>query len=259
MKKKFIAATAVAVIALSSIAVQRIYADDRQVEDMKNEIETLKKDVGEIKRALIAILPVLVKGDRADAQVAPEVRQDPQEGTVSIADGSSLGKASAPIVLVEFSDFECPFCAHFYRDTLSQIKKEYIDAGKLRFVYRDFPLPFHQNAMKATVAASCAGEQGKYWEMHDAIFNNQAILSDLEGIAKKAGVDAKLFTKCMTSGRKYEERTIKSLDEGKELGINGTPTFILGKLTPDGKVHGEMITGAMPYDVFKKRIDGLLQ
>ncbi len=237
------------------------YASE-DVLSLRKDVEVLRKDMDEIKRVLISILPVLVKNEGVDGspQVVPpqKVVETPQSATVSIDGSPAMGKSDAPLVLVEFSDYECPFCARFNTDVLKQVKREYIDTGRLRFVYKDFPLSFHQNAMKASMAARCAGEEGRYWEMHDALLENQQNLGDVDGLVKRAGLKAATFNECM-EGRKYEEAVQRDLSDGRELGVNGTPTFILGRLDASGKVNGEVIQGAMPYAVFKSRIDALLK
>lgn len=228
---------------------------------LRKDVEVLRKDMDEIKRVLISILPVLVKKEGVEGapQVVPPLRvETPQSATVSVDGNPTMGKSDAALVLVEFSDYECPFCARFNADVLKQVKREYIDTGRLRFIYKDFPLPFHQNAMKASMAARCAGEQGRYWEMHDALLENQQDLGNLDGLVKKTGVNAATFNEC-TEGRKYEDAVMRDLSEGRELGVNGTPTFILGRLDASGKVNGEVIQGAMPYVAFKSRIDSLLK
>jgi len=247
------------VLTLSLATPLRVHAAGGDIEAMKMEIDSLKKDMDEIKRVLISVLPAIVRNDRgeAQAQAIPTQRAEaPQQGAVSIKDSPSMGKGE--LVLVEFSDYECSFCARFHMDTFKQLKKEYIDTGRLRFVYRDFPLPFHQNAMKASLAAGCAGEQGKYWEMHEALFVNQQTIGDVDGLVKKTGLNATSFNKCM-DGKKYEDAVTKDINDGRELGVNGTPTFILGKLDASGKVSGEVIQGAVPYSVFKGKIDALLK
>jgi protein-disulfide isomerase len=236
------------------------YASE-DVLSLRKDVEVLRKDMDEIKRVLISILPVLVKNEGVDGspQVVPPQRvETPQSATVSIDGSPSMGKSEVSLVLVEFSDYECPFCARFNAEVLKQVKREYIDSGRLRFVYKDFPLPFHQNAMKASMAARCAGEEGRYWEMHDALLKNQQNLGDVDGLVKRTGLNAATFNECM-EGRKYEDAVQRDLSDGRALGINGTPTFILGRLDASGKVTGDVIQGAMPYAVFKTKIEALLK
>jgi protein-disulfide isomerase len=160
------------------------------------------------------------------------------------AKGPSKGPASAPVTIVEFSDFECPYCGRG-EETVAEVVRVYGD--KVRVVYRDLPLPMHPNAPKAAEAAHCAGEQGKYWEMHAKLFANQRALEipSLKGYAKDLKLDQAKFDKCLDSGA-----TAALVEEGRkagtELGINGTPAFF---------VNGVMISGAQPFDAFKEIID----
>jgi protein-disulfide isomerase len=160
------------------------------------------------------------------------------------AKGPSRGPANAPVTIVEFSDFECPYCGRG-EETVAEVVRVYGD--KVRVVYRDLPLPMHANAPKAAEAAHCAGEQGKYWEMHAKLFANQRALEipALKGYAKDLKLDQAKFDKCLDSGA-----TAALVEEGRkagtELGITGTPAFF---------VNGVMISGAQPFDAFKEIID----
>ena len=164
------------------------------------------------------------------------------------AKGPSRGPANAPITIVEFSDFECPYCSRA-EETVSEVMRVYGD--KIRVVYRDLPLPSHANAPKAAEAAHCAGDQDKYWEMHAKLFANQRAL-DVASLKKYAGelkLDQARFDKCLDSGVKApiveESRKV-----GNEAGVTGTPAFF---------VNGILISGAQPFDAFKEVIDGELQ
>jgi len=145
---------------------------------------------------------------------------------------------------------------------VSQIEKEYVDTGKIRYFFLDFPLKFHAQAFKAAEAAECAGEQGKFWEMHNKIFENQRALSpeDLSKDAEAVGVDMPKFKACLDSG-KYAEKIKKDIAEGQKAGVTGTPTSLLGWIEPDGKniKAVKIIIGAQPYTVFKEAIEGLLK
>lgn len=187
----------------------------------------------------------------------------PSNDTPATADDDAvLGKASAPITVIEFTDFQCPFCSRHFTQTFGQIKKDYIDTGKVKYVSRDFPLGFHPNAQKASETAECAKEQNKYWEMHDKLFTAQEEWSNLAAAdaAKKFkeyaagfGLNAGTFASCLDDGKTAAE-VKKDLADGSASGIDGTPGFwILG---PDGK--NQKISGAYPYDTFKTAFDGML-
>jgi protein-disulfide isomerase len=173
-----------------------------------------------------------------------------------VDDDPKLGKDSAPIVMVEFSDYQCPFCARFFSNTLPELKKNYIETGKLQFVYRDFPLSRHPEAQPAAEAAECAGEQGKYFEMHDKIFANQASMSkeSYKKWAEELSLDMQKFNNCLDSG-KYKSEVQKDYSDGQRLGVRATPTYFIGKRGGDAI----QIVGAHPYEVFQRAIDNLLQ
>jgi protein-disulfide isomerase len=170
-------------------------------------------------------------------------------------DDPARGDPNAPVVMVEWSDFQCPFCGRFYGETLPQIEENYIKTGKLKIVYRDFPLSFHPEAQPAAEAAECANEQGKFWEFHDLIFSNQQSMSAgaYKQWAADLGLNTQQFNDCFDSG-KYTSEIQKDFNEGAAIGISGTPGFYLGRA--DGT--GVRIVGAQPYSVFSSAIDQML-
>lgn len=171
----------------------------------------------------------------------------PSRAQVSVDDDPAKGSATAPVTIIEFSDFECPFCARFYSQTLSQIEKNYIETGKVKFVYRDFPLSFHPNAQKAAEAAECADEQGKFWELHDKIFDNQQAIavSNLKQYAQEIGLNTAQFNSCLDSGQMVSE-VKKDFQDGQSYGVTGTPGFF---------INGIPVSGAQPYSVFEGIIE----
>ncbi len=167
-----------------------------------------------------------------------------------VDDDSVRGKENAPVTIVEFSDYECPFCERFYNDAEKQIIEQYVKTGKVKFVYRDFPLSFHQNAQKAAEAAECAGEQGKYWEMHDLLFEKgvQGGVSSFKQYARDIGLKTSDFDKCLDSGQMAGEIR-KDTSDGQRAGVQGTPAFY---------VNGQEISGAQPFQAFQQVIDAEL-
>ncbi len=166
---------------------------------------------------------------------------------VEIGNSPVKGNTNAKVVIIEFSDYECPFCGRFFADTLPELKKNYIDTGKARLVYKDFPLSFHPNAQKAAESARCAGEQGKYWEMHDKLFENQQNLGEdnYRKWAKEIGLNTEKFNECMST-EKYAQSVKGEQSYGGQLGISGTPAFF---------INGRELVGAQPYSAFKKIIE----
>ncbi len=160
------------------------------------------------------------------------------------------GSKNAPVTIVEFSDFQCPYCARFAQQTLPLIEQNYIKTGKVKLVFKDFPLGFHANAKKASEAANCAGDQEKYWEYHDRIFQNQNALdiASLKKYAKDLGLDSSKFDACIDSG-KYSAEIDEDVSEGQKNGVTGTPAFF---------VNGKSLVGAQPYAVFEQAINQAL-
>ena len=179
-----------------------------------------------------------------------QVVQAPTRGKISVDDDPMKGDVNAPVTIVEFSDFECPFCAKFYSETMERLEKEYINTGKVKIVFRDFPLGFHQNAQKAAEAAECADDQGKFWEMHDIIFENQKSLSlsSLKQWAGQIGLDTGEFNSCLDSG-KHAGEVQDDFKEGANYGVSGTPGFF---------INGIPLVGAQPFSSFKEIIDSEL-
>ncbi|MBI5407291.1 MAG: DsbA family protein [Nitrospirae bacterium] len=219
---------------------------EEEIKALRKEVQDLRKDVEDLKTKITA---------RQQAPV-PE----PQEAVVSMDDDPVKGELNAPVTLIEFSDFQCPYCGRFFKSTLTEIERDYIKTGKVRYVFRDFPLEFHKQAPKASEAANCAGEQGKYWEMHDKLFANQnALMVDkLREYAAEIGLGSGPFDACLDSG-KYAEEINRDIEDGKKAGVSGTPSFFIGKSQGKGKeITGKRIVGARPYESFKQIIDQLL-
>ena len=174
-------------------------------------------------------------------------------GDVELSDEGNYAKGDddAPVVIYEFSDYQCPFCGRFYTDTLPLIEENYIKTGKVRLIFKDFPLDsIHPEATPAAIAARCAGDQGKFWEMHDKLFENQRTLgnSNYKQWAEEIGLDTAKFGDCIDT-RKYLSAVRKDLVEGQQNGIQGTPGFF---------VNGRLISGAQPFSVFQTAIDAEL-
>jgi len=191
--------------------------------------------------------PTAPAGQTAVVQATPT---PPAVVAASVDDDPAWGPEDAPVTIIEFSDFQCPFCSRFFVQTYPQIKQEY--EGQVRFVYRDFPLTsIHENAQKAGEAAECADEQGKFWDYHDTLFNNNSALDDasLKSYASQVGLDTATFNQCLDSG-KYTEEVQKDYQEGISYGVTGTPAFF---------INGVTVIGAQPYANFKAAIDAALQ
>ena len=199
-----------------------------------------------------------------DGIVVPTQPQGPAR--VSIAGEPVLGNPDAPLTIVEFSDYECPFCKRSFDGMLPSLKKDYIDTGKLKLVFRNYPLPFHVNAEKEAEAAECAKDQGgdgAYFKFHDEIFTKTTsngtglALTELPIIAKYIGLNAASFQSCLDTG-KFANEVKKDMSDGSAAGVSGTPSWFIGASGKKGYIDGTLIVGAQPFSVFQVAIDKLL-
>lgn len=223
---------------------------------LREEVEAMRKDLDEIKK-------LLERGARAPAAAAgANAGFRPQ--TINLEHSPIKGQKDAPVTLIEYSDYECPFCARNYRDVLPLIQEEYIDTGKVRFVMRENPLPnLHRNAMTAAMAAQCAGDQDNYWGMHDLLFENTKQLSPdaIKSFAADLGLDTAEFNECLDS-KKHEKTVQKDLASATKLGLRGTPAFVIGLTDandPDKVDLSVSIRGAQAIERFRATIDDLLE
>jgi len=189
-------------------------------------------------------------GDIISAPITTNTPTSNNVVDVSIDDDEIKGDINAPVTIIEFSDYECPFCVRFYSQTFKQIDDTYIKTGKVRFVYRDFPLSFHNNAQKAAEAAECAGEQGKYYEMHNKLFEEGVLggVTSFKKYAEDLGLNTAEFNSCLDTG-KFEQEIQKDIQDGASAGVSGTPAFF---------INGREISGAQPFGVFQQIIEGEL-
>ena len=169
-----------------------------------------------------------------------------------------MGAEDAPVTVVEFADYQCPFCLRFTRDTFPALKQKYIDTGKVRWVALNLPLPFHKDARKAAQAAHCAGEQGKLWEMREVLFKNPKKLNveNLPAHAETLSLDMDAFNACLQSDRHLAEIDQDAKD-ANAVRLTGTPSFIIGKSSSD-EITGQVIIGAQPMNVFDAAINKAL-
>ena len=191
----------------------------------------------------------------------PARRPDtPKTASVSIGkENAMLGAADAPVTVVEFTDYQCPFCKRFIQSTFPLLKRNFIDTGKVRWIVRDLPLGFHPNANKAAQAAHCAGEQGKFWEMRDTLFRNNTKLGieQLPGYAREIGLDGDSFDACLSSDR-HQAQITQDSQEANRIRVTGTPSFVIGKTAGD-TVSGQLIIGAQAQAVFTAAIKRILE
>ena len=222
----------------------------------------MQRNVTSTLRALLAPALVVMAGTAGCASAAPpDAAPVATPATVqqSRADDRILGSAEARVMIIEFTDLQCPYCARFASDTWPLLRERYVDTGKVRFATRDLPLPMHEFAVPAAVATRCAGQQGKFWEYREALFRDQSLLSQgrYAELAGRFGLDSTRFESC-----RADPAVLAAVRADAALaassGIASTPSFVIGLVT-NGEFAGEVMSGAKSFEVFQQRLDSLLQ
>jgi protein-disulfide isomerase len=178
--------------------------------------------------------------------------------TVGMGSAPVLGRDDAPVTIVEFTDYQCPFCQQFHLTAFQDMKRDYVDAGKVRYASRDLPLAMHPNAMSAAHAARCAGEQHKFWQMRNALIANANQLGPdrYSALADEVQLDRPSFQQCLAEER-FKAQIAQDTSEAEAVGITGTPSFVVGRSAGDS-VEGVLLVGALPYATFDTTLKGLL-
>ena len=230
----------------------------KEVEALKAGQAALQKDLQEIK----SLLQGAASGDSTCAGGSTGPGAEPTDVVVSLAGAPVKGENNAKVTLVEFTDYQCPFCSRHYRQTWPQLEQEYIKTGKVKLVLRDMPLEaIHPQALKAAEAAHCAGEQGKYWEMHDRLFANQNALArkDLSDSAQALGLDVPRSTNASTAASQ-RRGCARIWSMRTRRGRRGRRPFSSASPSPNSSELKALrvLRGAQPYAAFKEAIDGVL-
>ena len=236
--------------ALSCFALD---GDEATLRALKAEIETIQRGQKEIQKALQSLQDILLG------------KQPPldQDVVVVVAGSPVLGNKDSRVAIVEFSDFQCPFCASYVHETYGQIVTEYVETGRVRYISRNFPLePPHTDAGKAAEAALCAADQGRYWEARDRFFSKQKALAAAGMLdhAAALGLDLPSFRQCFES-RKYKATVDRDFVEGRDLGVRGTPTFFIGYTDPTdpSRIRAvKLLVGSLAFRDFQRAIEEVL-
>lgn len=254
MTRRTSVAVAVLILALTAAPEAAVgqSTDDRK--DVQGQLDRLRQQVDVLRKELDEVLAI--------PQIRALVEENrPLDADLSVAEAPYLGDQHAKLTLVEFSDFQCPYCARHVASTYPALKDRYVAEGTLKYVFMDFPLQNHPEAPKAAEAARCAGDQGQFWEMHDHLFANQSQLGQPQLLehAGTLGLDATAFEACLTSG-KYSDAVENDMAEGLRLRVRGTPSFGLGFTSMDGQSVRvvRLIRGAQPLAMFEQAIDEML-
>jgi protein-disulfide isomerase len=223
--------------------------EDAEHEAILEELRELRAKVERLEQSLTGTTNLQAPAQQAERET--EVR-------VSTSGRYVLGKDDAPVTLVEFTDYQCPYCNQFFFMTRPKLKSDYIDAGILRLVIKDLPLPIHPDARRAAHAARCGGEQDAFWRIQEMLYSNARQFNDslLDQYLTALDLDKEDFGECMDSGRHYQAID-RDMFEARGAGIRSTPSFVLGRT--DGDVlEGKKIRGAQPYEVFSAEIESIL-
>ena len=243
MRRALIALTMAAGLVFGTSSPSRAQSITRQ------QGEEMLKELRAIRQALERL---------TQPQQDPNTPPPDRRAKMAAVGGPIMGKADAPLTLVEFTDLQCPYCNRFTTTSFDQIKKTYIDTGKLRFVSRDFPLDFHPQAMPAARAARCAGDQGRFWEMRMTLIRNASRLGPalITATATDLKLDMTAFAACI-AGTRHDAEIKADMDVARGLGIEGTPSFLLGRTTGN-TLDGVLVVGALPFEMFDAKIQELL-
>jgi protein-disulfide isomerase len=234
----------------------------QQLAALREAQQAMAKDVEAI-RALLqqAMGPRPAPAGAGGGAVAPAAPGGAVQ-PLTIAGRPSKGNPRARVTLIEYSDYECPFCAQYVNDTGKQLDRDYVRTNKINYVFKNYPIAqLHKNSFKAHKAAACAADQGRFWEMHDTLFTEQRSF-DLDRFMENAAalkIDPVTFRACIESGD-HEDMIQQDIAEAQRGGVQGTPVFVLAYTDPAGKtiVPAKVIIGAQPYSAFQQAIDAML-
>jgi protein-disulfide isomerase len=252
---------------LSGLSPAQALADsETEFTAIKAELQLLQKGQVAVQQELIEIkrmLGAIQETDRQGESARRPPAEPPLPMAMEIAGSPFLGQEDAPVVLIEFTDYQCPFCRRHFEQTQQQLLKSFVDTGKLKYVLKEFPLQkLHPLAPRTAMAAQCAGDQQQYWSMHALLFQNQTSvgMDDLKAFADSLDLDSERFMNCMEEGR-FAERIRADFDLGVSAGVRGTPFFYLGRVdetAPDVVTVERYLYGAQPYETFQQVIEGFL-
>jgi protein-disulfide isomerase len=252
--------TSIALITLTAVSLAFLTTPLAAQQSLQQQNEQILQELRAIRQLMEKLAGPLngAPGGPVPTAAAPA----PVNDNVKLTNvtGYVLGKADAPLTMVEFTDLQCPFCRQFHTTAFEQIKKDYIDTGKLRYISRDFPLDsIHPYAQAAARASRCAADQGKFWDMRHAILVNNATLSNdvFATFAADLKMNVNTFKACTADTSKFQVEIQKDLSEGSAVGIQGTPSFVIGKTSANG-LDGVRFVGAQPYAQFDAKLKELL-
>lgn len=229
------------------------------VATMQAEIDALKAGQHRMEEELAEIKALLK--DRGGRSEVPVMSPPPSTLTINVFGEPFKGSSKARVAILEYSDFDCSFCAKYATELYPKLKSAYLDTGKVKYFFRDLPMPEHATAMQKARIARCAGEQDRFWEAHDLLFREQKTITgnELSHLIQALNLEGVSFTNCVGSDR-YAEIIRRSAQSAQRMRIHGTPAFLLGALSEDGALltATKIVLGAESYEAFQKTLDELL-
>lgn len=227
---------------------------EQELASIKQDINQLRQDITKIGSQVTDIHTIAMSSKKTQHKTLPTLENIDADGRLP-----SIGTAGAEIAIIEFSDYQCPYCKRYIEQTFTELKRKYIDTGKVRYLTRDFPLSFHPNAKDAAIAAKCSLRQDAYWPMRESLFNNMRQLGDklYQQTASELALDMTQFTECLK-----DESVLGKIEQdmayGSQLGIRGTPSFIIGRVEDNRLISPRLVVGAQSFETFAQLIDELL-
>ena len=226
---------------------------DAWTQEILLQLSELRKANGDLAQQVAKL--------RQDVDALRAAKDEPSVASFDLRNSSypAQGKVDAPVALVEFSDFQCPFCLRYFKSSAPELIRKYVATGRVRYVFVDFPLGFHDHAERAAVAGACAYRQGQFWQMRDILFDAQRTLGDdaFKAAAAQLKLDPSEFDKCLNDA-KTVELVRNHVQSGTAIGVSGTPTFLVGRVENGVLVKPTMITGAQPLGTFERALDAAL-
>ena len=224
------------------------------IASLKQELSQLKKELSRIGSQVTDIHTIAMSSQKPQFKTLPTQANYNSNNNLPF-----LGANDAPIAMIEFSDYQCPYCKRFIDKTFSQIKSRYIDTDKVHYVTRDFPLGFHPKAKSAAIAANCSLQQDAYWQMRTSLFANMKLLSSELYLksAQELSLDMNKFNDCLND-QAIAVKIQQDIAYGSSLGIRGTPSFVIGRVENGQLINPKLVVGAQSYETFALLIDSLL-
>jgi len=234
------------------IGVQGVSAEEWITEEVLKQLSEVRQELKGLKEEVKSLKEAMSQPSRAQAK--------PSAGPIDIKDSPFIGENSAQIAIIEFSDYQCPYCRRHYKQTMPQIAKNYVETGKVKYVMKQFPLDFHAKARGASVAALCVEKlkPGRYFKAHESIFDGETALSESGYLALADSLDiSQTQYKSCLGDPKMSQIVDRDMTQGQSVGVSGTPAFLVGKIEDGKLVDGQLITGARPFSSFSSVLDRL--